>query len=149
MAIPEAVPPSPNLHAYETIVPPGSKEPEPLKVSVLSVWVNWSGPAFATGASDPASVDVVDVVPVNVVVVNVVVVNVPNVVAPTVLARRNTGTVRCHHRFTPIRDLRAGGRRSQEARHRYVVELHKRPAFWPVHSMTRVHNNVRRPQQTP
>src|SRR5207253_4716896 len=135
MAIPEAVPPSPNLHAYETIVPPGSKEPEPLKVSVLSVWVNWSGPAFATGASDPASVDVVDVVAVNVVVVNVVV--------------RNTSTVRCRHRFTPIRNLRAGGRRSQEARHRYVVELHERRAFWPVHSMTRVHNNVRSPQQTP
>ena len=79
-ATPEAVPPSPNLHAYEMIVPARSKEPEPLKVSVVSVWVNWSGPAFATGASDPASVvDVVDVV------VDVVAVKVPNAVALTMV----------------------------------------------------------------
>ena len=75
---PEAVPPSPNRHAYEVIVPPRSTEPEPLKLSVMSVWVNWSAPAFATGASDPASVvDVVDVV------VDVAAVKVPNVIALT------------------------------------------------------------------
>ena len=52
-----------------------------MNVTGVRVWVNWSGPAFATGPGAPGSVvDVVDVV-----VVKVVLVKVPNVVAPTML----------------------------------------------------------------
>ena len=61
-------------------MPKRAKEPDPLNVSGVSVCVNWSGPAFATGARETTSV--VDVVE-EVVVVNVVVVNVPSVIAAT------------------------------------------------------------------
>ena len=52
-------------------------------MTIVSVCVNWSGPAFATGPDDPPNVvDVVEVEMVTVVVVNVVVVMAPNVAAP-------------------------------------------------------------------
>ena len=62
-------------------MPPESTDRKPLNWTIVSVCVNWSGPAFATGPEDPASVvEVVDVV-----VMKVVVVTTPNVVAPATL----------------------------------------------------------------
>ena len=45
--------PSPKFQVADTIDPSGSREPEPLNVSVMSVCVAWFGPASATG-SEPA-----------------------------------------------------------------------------------------------